>query len=546
MIDYTASEADIAFVLKHIGRPERLAEWSDETAEDVIPALAKFINAEIAPLDLIGDEVGAKLKNGRVRMPPEMVTAYKRYAEAGWPGLCAPEEFGGMDLPHVFGAVLADMLAGACISYEMVLSLAQGCIRTIKASGSADQKARLLPQLVSGEWMATMCLTEPDAGSDLGRIKTLAVPGATPDGDGYAISGAKIFISGGDHDYTDNVIHLVLARTPDAAPGVRGLSLFACPAVLPDGTRNTVQTVRIEEKMGMHGSPTCQMAFDGARGELLGEEGKGLAAMFTMMNAERLDVSLQAVGQMDVAFQRARAHAAGRRQGTTSEGTALITQHGDVQRMLLDIYAHAMGCRAMVYKTFVDMDLGADQGLLDILTPTCKAFATDAVNATSSLAVQIHGGYGFCKEYRVEQIMRDARIMAIYEGTNGVLATGVARRAIRAKDGAAAAAFADLVSTGETSMELADAIEDWRQATATMQTRGDIGPSVNDYMRLTGLVYFGRVWADMEAAADQAPEPALLRAAAAHVRSRLLPEAALLRRRILNPEPTHDAALFAA
>ncbi len=542
MINYTASEAEIAFVLKHIGRPERLPEWSDDLADDLIPALGKFINAEIAPLDLIGEEQGAVLKDRRVKMPPEMVTAYKRYCEAGWPGLCAPADFGGMDLPHVFGAVLADMLAGACISYEMVLSLAQGCIRTIKASGSDEQKARLLPQLVSGEWMASMCLTEPEAGSDLGRIKTMA----TPDGEGYAISGPKIFISGGDHDYTDNVLHLVLARTPDAAPGVRGLSLFACPAVLPDGTRNSVETVRLEEKMGMHGSPTCQMAFDGARGELLGEEGKGLAAMFTMMNAERLDVSLQAVGQMDVAFQRSRVHAAGRRQGTTAEGTALITEHGDVQRMLLDIYAHTMGCRAMVYKTFVDMDLGADQGLLDILTPTCKAFATDAVNATSSLAVQIHGGYGFCQEYRVEQIMRDSRIMAIYEGTNGVLATGVARRAIRANGGAAAEAFADLVSAGETSDALQEAIDHWREATTAMQTRADIGPSVNDYMRLTGLVYFGRAWAELEAAADHAPEPTLLRAAAAHVRNRLLPEAALLKRRILSPEPTHDAAIFAA
>lgn len=542
MIDYTASEAEIAFVLKHIGRPERLPDWSDDLAEAVIPALGRFINTEIAPLDMIGEEHGARLENGRVRMPPGMVAAYKRYADAGWPGLCAPEEFGGQELPHILGAVLADMLAGACISYEMVLSLAQGCIRTLNASGNDDQKARLLPPLVSGEWMASMCLTEPDAGSDLGRIKTTA----TPDGDDYVLSGTKIFISGGDHDYTDNVLHLVLARTPDAAPGVRGLSLFACPAVLPDGTRNRVQTVRIEEKMGMHASPTCQMAFDGAKAELLGHEGQGLAAMFTMMNAERLDVALQAVGQMDVAFQRSRLHAAGRRQGTTSEGTALITEHGDVQRMLLDIYAYTLGCRAMVYRTFVDMDLGADQGLLDILTPTCKAFATDAVNAASSQAVQIHGGYGFCKEYRVEQIMRDSRIMAIYEGTNGVLATGVARRAIRANGGAAAQAFADLASTGPSSVELADAIDAWKSATQVMQSYTDIGPSVSDYMRLTGLVYFGRAWADLEAAADNAPEPELLRATAAHVRARILPEAGLLRHRILNPEPTHSAAIFAA
>ncbi|MBO9446761.1 acyl-CoA dehydrogenase family protein [Ruegeria sp. R14_0] len=542
MIDYTASEAEIAFVLKHIGRPDRLPDWNDDLAEVVIPALARFINTEIAPLDMIGEDQGARLENGRVRMPPEMVAAYQRYSEAGWPGLCAPEPYGGQELPHILGAVLADMLAGACISYEMVLSLAQGCIRTISASGNDDQKARLLPPLVSGEWMATMCLTEPDAGSDLGRIKTTA----TPDDNGYALSGTKIFISGGDHDYTDNILHLVLARAPDAAPGMRGLSLFACPAVLPDGTRNTVQTVRIEEKMGMHASPTCQMAFDAARGELLGEEGKGLAAMFTMMNAERLDVALQAVGQMDVAFQRARTHATGRRQGTTAKGVSLITEHGDVQRMLLDIYAYAMGCRAMVYRTFVDMDLGADQALLDILTPTCKAFATDAVNAASSQAVQIHGGYGFCKEYRVEQIMRDSRIMAIYEGTNGVLATGIARRAIRANGGAAADAFADLVENGPSSMELADAIDAWKAATRVMQSTTDIGPSVADYMRLTGLVYFGRVWADMEAAADAAPEPELLRAAAAHVRSRILPEAGLLRQRILNPEPTHPAAIFAA
>ncbi len=241
MIDYTASEAEIAFVLKHIGRPDRLPDWSDDLADDLIPALGKFINAEISPLDLIGDEVGAKLENGRVKMPPEMVAAYDRYRQAGWTGLTAPEDFGGQELPHIFGAVLADMLAGACISYEMVLSLAQGCIRTVAACGSEDQKARYLPQLISGGWMASMCLTEPDAGSDLGLIKTAA----TLDENGYALSGTKIFISGGDHDYTDNVLHLVLARTPDAPAGVRGLSLFACPATLPDGTRNTVQTVGI-------------------------------------------------------------------------------------------------------------------------------------------------------------------------------------------------------------------------------------------------------------------------------------------------------------
>ncbi len=536
MIDYHAPVESLLFALRHGAEAARLPGWDDELAAHVLTEAGRFIEAEIAPLDPIGDLQHAKLVDGRVRLPEPFVAAYRKFCEAGWPGLSGDEDYGGQGLPHVLASSVSEMLSGACISYQMVLSLAQGAMRAIAAQGSQAQREYYLPKLVSGEWLATMCLTEAQAGSDLNPTRTVAVPAA----DGrYRISGAKIFISGGDQNYTDNIVHLVLARTPDAPPGVKGLSLFLCPAVLPDGRRNAVSCVRIEEKMGLHASPTSQMAFDGAEAELLGAEGSGLANMFVMMNAERLDVGLQGVGLSEVAGQRSRAYAAERRQGRGSDGgTMLINHHADVQRMLLTQIALTEGCRALCYRTDVELELGTNPALVDFLTPVCKAFSTDAALEAASHAIQIHGGYGYLTEYRVEQVLRDARITPIYEGTNGIQAITVADRVLRAKGGAAGTAFGSEIEAAmalaapATAVALRQAFGHWQQATAALLQKPASGFAATSYLRLCGLLAVGGMWARMEAAAEQSPQPLRTLSAAAFYRDWMLPECGFLAQQV--------------
>ncbi|HSF47772.1 MAG TPA: acyl-CoA dehydrogenase family protein, partial [Burkholderiales bacterium] len=393
MIDYRAPVDSIAFAMRHGAGADRLPNWDDDIAQQVLAEAGRFIDAEIAPVDPIADATHAKLVDGRVQLPEAFVTAYQRFTEAGWPGLAGAEEYGGQALPHVLASAVSEMLSGACVTFQMILSLGQGAMRAIAANGSEVQQERYLTKLVSGEWLATMCLTEPQAGSDLGLTRTLAEPA----GDGrYRLTGSKIFISGGDQNMTGNVVHLVLARTPNAPAGVKGLSLFLCPAVREDGQRNAVACVRLEEKMGMHSSPTCQMAFDGAEAEMLGIEGQGLTHMFVMMNAERIDVGIQGVGLAEVAGQRSRAYAAERRQGRAEDGSGpvAINRHADVRRMLLTQIALTEGCRALLYRTEVELELQRNAALVDFLTPVCKAFVTDSAVEAAQLAIQIHGGYG--------------------------------------------------------------------------------------------------------------------------------------------------------
>lgn len=534
MIDYRTPIPELLFALRHGAEAGRLPHWDEDIAQQVLSEAARFIEAEIAPLDPLGDHSPAELHEGRVRMPPAFLTAYRRYREAGWTGLAGDPAHGGQGLPHVLAGAVTEMLAGACVSFQMVLGLGQGAMRAIAAHASPEQQARYLPPLVAGEWLATMCLTESQAGSDLGLIRTLAEPA----GDGsYRLGGAKIFISGGDQDMTDNILHLVLARTPGAPAGVKGLSLFLCPAVLPDGSRNRVSCVRLEEKMGMHASPTCQLAFDGAHAELLGAEGQGLACMFVMMNAERLDTALQGVGLADVAGQRARAYAAQRVQGRGADGAPVtIDRHADVRRMLIAQTALTEGCRALVYRTLVELELGAEPALVDFLTPLAKAYATDSAIEVANLALQIHGGYGYLREYRVEQVLRDVRITAIYEGSNGIQANTLAERVLRRADGAPAAAFrADIEAaidgaTPESAAALADALGHWRSASDALLARESAGAAAGAYLRLSGVLAVGAAWARMEAAAACAPAPQRTCAAAAFHRAWLLPECAHLAR----------------
>lgn len=530
MIDYRTPLSDLMFALRHGAGAARLPHWDDETAETVLTHAAAMVDEIIAPLDPLGDIEGTRLVDGRVVMPQPFVDAYRQFSGDGWQGLAVPEEDGGQGLPHILASALSEMLSGACLTYQMVLSLAHGAMRTLAASGSPEQRATWIPRLAAGEYLATMCLTEPQAGSDLGLVRTMATP--QPDGS-WSISGGKIFISGGDQNLTDGrIMHLILARTPDAPPGVKGLSLFLASSLLPDGARNAISVVRLEEKMGMHASPTCQVAFDGARAEIIGAPGEGLARMFTMMNAERLDVAVQGVGLAEVALQRSLAYANERRQGRAGKesGPDIIAKHGDVRRMLLAQMALAMGCRAMVLRTLVDLELGDKPALMELMTPVCKAFATEAAMEAADHAIQVHGGYGFLREYRVEQILRDGRITRIYEGTNGIQAATVAGRVIRLDNGKALAEFKAEVETAmgtaspAFSAALGQALAAWDEAGAAMAARKDIGLTATSYLRLTGLVAFGAAWARLGAAAEHAANPARIRAVADFVRDWILPE----------------------
>lgn len=528
-MDYQAQASSILFSLRHGADVGRLPDWDDDIAQQVLTEAARFVAAEIAPLDLLTEQTPPALEDERVKLPQHIVTAYRRFCDGGWPTLAGEEEYGGQALPHVLASAVSEMLAGASLSFQMLIGLTAGAIRVITSSGTSEQRAAYLPRLVSGEWLSTMCLTEPQAGSDLGLTGTIAR--SREDG-AYLLTGAKIFISGGDQNLTDNVVHLVLARTPGAPKGVKGLSLFLAPAVLPDGRRNAISCLRLEEKMGLHGSPTCQMAFDAAYAEMLGREGEGLARMFEMMNAARIEVGAQGVGLAEVAAQRSRAYAAERRQGRGEDGTGPVPihRHADVRRMLLTQMALVEGCRALVYRLDVEQELGSNRPLVDFLTPVCKAFASDIAVEAAHLAIQIHGGYGYLKEYRVEQILRDARITQIYEGANGIHAITLADRLLRIDGGAPREAFqreianAAATATPAARETLEDAMGHWENATAVLLRQTAAGAVACSYLRLTGLVAVGAAWARLETAAAHSPHPGRTRAAAAFYREWLLPE----------------------
>ena len=534
-MNYIAPLPSILFALRHVAQVSRLPDWDDDLAAQILEQAARFIEAEVAPLDADIDAAGVTFEAGRVKLAPALKLTYQRYRDAGWPSLTGPERFGGQALPHVLGSAMSEMIAGAGMAFQMLVGLPPAAARVIELAGTDAQRARYLPALVSGRWLSSMCLTEPQAGSDLGRIACQA----RPDGEGYALHGGKIFISGGDHDATDNIVHLVLARTPGAPVGVKGLSLFIAPAVLADGARNAIACVGVEHKMGLRGSPTCQLAFDGARAELLGGEGGGLALMFGMMNAARIEVGLQGVGLAEVARQRAWAYASERLQGRGADGPGPVplTAHADVQRMLLTQAALAEGCRGLLYRVDVEHALEPHSPLVDFLTPVCKAFAADCGVEAAQLAIQVHGGYGFLREYRVEQVLRDARVTQIYEGANGIHAAALSERMLRIDGGAPAEAFdafvrqaVDLASPAMAAA-LGTALDAWRRATA-VQRQAPPGMQAYDYLRLTGLLAVGTAWARMEVAAGHAPHPERTRATAGFYRDWLLPECGSLAGRI--------------
>ncbi len=500
MIPFTAPIDDILFTLDKVAHADRIPGWDRETAEGIVGHFASFAEGVIAPLNTIGDTQGCRLENGRVRMPDGFTDAYAQLRDGGWQGLTAPEAHGGMALDPVLAAAVSEVFSGANHAFQMLCNLVPGAISTLLAHGSASQQARWIPELASGEALATMCLTEAGAGSDLSRIRTKARKA----GERWLIEGEKIFISGGDQDMSGNILHLVLCRTGAVEDGVKGLSLFMTDRA---GAGDRIRVTRIEEKIGLHASPTCQVAFSDAPAELLGTEGGGLSAMFTMMNHARLDVSLQGVAHAARAHAIARHYADERRQGRRPDGTdAVLSDHADVRRMLDQQQSLALGARAMALLTAVELELGARPELVDFLTPICKVFCSEAGIRAADIGIQILGGYGYVEEYMISQTWRDARICAIYEGANGIHALTTARRGLRAAGGAGAKAFADLVgelAPGDASVS--GLLTLWLRERDRVLAAADPAPLAHDFTQLTAELFFRATWVKLLSASTGTP-----------------------------------------
>ncbi|HLY46250.1 MAG TPA: acyl-CoA dehydrogenase [Stellaceae bacterium] len=456
---YAAPLDDMRFVIDTVAA---LDTGTAEVAEAVLAEAAKFAAAELDPLNRPADRIGSVLENGVVRTPPGFREAYRRYVEAGWMGLHCDPEHGGQGLPLSLATAVVEMWNSACMSWALCPLLNFGAIELLQAHGSPQQQGQYLDKLVSGEWTGTMNLTEPQAGSDLGALRTRAVPAKDARwGEHYRIAGQKIFITYGDHDLTDNIVHMVLARTPGAPPGSRGISLFLVPKFLPDadgrpGERNDLRALRVEEKLGIHASPTCVMSYgegEGAVGWRIGEENRGLECMFTMMNSERLLVGVQGVAIAERAYQQALDYARTRVQGqplgaARDQGALPIVNHPDVRRMLMSMRAATEAMRALTYLAAAAIDASRRepegeakfraQRRADLLIPVVKAWCTDMGVEIASLGVQVHGGMGYIEETGAAQYLRDARIAPIYEGTNGIQAGDLVGRKLGRDRGEAA------------------------------------------------------------------------------------------------------------
>jgi alkylation response protein AidB-like acyl-CoA dehydrogenase len=453
---YTPPTKDMMFVLEHVVGLDHLPEhevfgkFEPESVASILEPAAQLAEGVLAPLNKTGDRDGTKLKDGAVTTAAGFKEAYKEYCEGGWNSVVFDPAHGGQGLPWLIAFAVQEMWQGANMSFGLCPLLNQGAVEAIEAHASDELKNEYLEKMISGEWTGTMNLTEPQAGSDLAAVKTKAVPA----GDGtYKISGQKIFITYGEHDFTDNIIHLVLARLPDAPEGVKGISLFIVPKFLKDGTRNDVLCTGIEHKLGIHASPTCTMQYGdkgGATGYLVGTANEGLKYMFTMMNNARLSVGLQGVAIAEASYQHALAYAKDRMQGApiSKKGgaAATISEHADVKRMLLSMSSQIEAGRALTYEAALSLDRAragdaAAQAKVDLLTPLVKAWCTDMSVEVTSTGVQIHGGMGFIEETGAAQFYRDARILPIYEGTNGIQSADLVFRKILRDNGAALKVF---------------------------------------------------------------------------------------------------------
>ncbi len=556
MTAYQTRTDDMQFLLSRVlNAPTQLqalpafTEVDADLMQQVLDEAGKFVGEVIAPLNRDGDEIGAQWADGVVTMPPGFKDAYQAFWQAGWPALASSTEDGGQGLPTVLEAMLYEMLSAANMGWTMAPGLLHGAYECIKHHASDELKAQYLEKVATGEWLATMCLTEPHAGSDLGLARTKAVP--LPDGN-YAVSGTKIFISGGEHDLTDNIVHLVLARLPDAPPGPKGLSLFLVPKFYPDGSRSRVHCDRIEEKMGLHGSPTCVMRFDEAVSSIVGEPGKGLNAMFVMMNAARLHVALQGIGLLDAAWQKADAYSQERRQmrapgkGKSAAEADYIAEHPAMRRILDTQRAWVDAGRVLAYRTALELDLikhspnaetqTAAQRWCALVTPVMKSAFTHQAFHGGSDCLQVFGGHGYVREWGIEQIVRDARVTMIYEGTNEIQAIDLLVRKVLADGGSGMNALLDTLQTdlppgAKASTQAGARIQTLRAITTQIVKTAPQDPALayrvaDDYLRAVALVLMDWAWLRIEAGVDDSTPNADTRwkAPAQALRSWVLPE----------------------
>ncbi|TDL91067.1 acyl-CoA dehydrogenase C-terminal domain-containing protein [Meridianimarinicoccus aquatilis] len=538
---YTAPTHDLQFVLQDVLNISRsdtpgYDELDEDTTAAVLDEAGKLAVNVLAPLNGVGDEQGCTLENGVVRTPEGFKDAYDQMRAGGWMGLDADPEFGGQGMPYVMNCAVGEMFVSSNMAFNMYQGLTHGAYSAIHAHGSEAQKATYLPNMIDGIWSGTMNLTEPQCGTDLGLIRTKAEP---QDDGSYRVSGTKIWISAGEHDLSENIIHLVLARTPDAPAGVKGISLFIVPKFLVNedgslGARNALSCGGLEKKMGIHGNATCVMNYDGATGYLVGELNKGMRAMFTMMNEARIGVGLQGYSQGVVAYQNAAAFAKDRLQGRDITGAQNpdgpadpIIVHPDVRRNLMDQKSFVEGARALTMwgATLIDKaHLAGDaeaQSMISLLTPVIKGFLTDKGFETTVLAQQTLGGSGFTRDWGLEQFVRDARITMIYEGTNGVQSLDLVGRKLPAEGGKPVMAFFDLIKTfikeneGEDALKddflepLKAASKDLQAAAMYFMQNGMKNPAnalsgSYDFLHLFGHVSLGYMWARMaKVAAEQ-------------------------------------------
>jgi alkylation response protein AidB-like acyl-CoA dehydrogenase len=534
-MSYRAPVADIAFALKHgAGLAQALAksDLGEDGVDAVLAEAGRFATDILAPLNAVGDRHGTPFKDGHVTTPPGWKEAYRAWAAAGWNGLASPAQWGGQALPHALNAACIEMWNSASMAFGIGPALTMGAVEALAAFGADELKRTYLPKLISGEWMGTMQLTEPQAGSDVGALRCKAERA----GDGsYRLTGQKIFITYGEHDLTDNIIHFVLARLTDAPAGNKGLSLFLVPKFLVNadgslGARNDVRAHSLEHKLGIHASPTCTMVYGdrgGAIGFIVGEENRGLACMFTMMNLARLAVGLQGVGVAETATQAALNFARERRQGRaigSRDGSSPIIAHPDVKRMLLTMRALTRAARVICYATAGAIDAAEraedeaahkaahERALL--LTPVAKAFSTDIGIEVASLGIQVHGGMGYIEETGAAQHYRDARIAAIYEGTNGIQAHDLVTRKLPLSDGAAVGGYIDELrgkvkavqatndpAFGATGARLSETVDSLERATKWLRAQLDHRPETalagaTPYLRLFGHATGGAMLAE--------------------------------------------------
>ncbi|MCX4216604.1 acyl-CoA dehydrogenase C-terminal domain-containing protein [Pseudomonas sp. MCal1] len=534
---YQAPLREMRFVLHELFNvtehcQQMRTELDRDTIDGILEEAARFAGEVIAPLNRNSDEQGCQMHGREVSTPRGFRQAYRQYVANGWASMTGPLAFGGQGVPQMVAACFHEMLMSASLAFRIYSGLTESAVLAVHRHGSPALKQAYLAKMVSGEWTGTMCLTEPQAGTDLALLRTRA----QPEGDGsYRVTGTKIFISGGEQDLTDNIIHLVLARLPSAPPGVRGISLFLVPKILPDGQRNSLGCGALEHKMGIKGTSTCVMNFDGAQGWLVGEANQGLACMFTMMNDARFQVGLQGLGIAEAAFQGGLSYARERLQSRSLAGAVAPDQaadpiivHPDVRRMLLTQKALTEGCRMLAAYTARQLDQEGGMGeehnaakrRAALLIPIVKAFFTDVGQEVASLGVQLYGGHGYIREWGMEQLMRDSRITQLYEGTNGIQALDLIRRKLLADGGAELDALIDELATGldtaqshETLQEMARVVSlrltEWRALgtsviEACQRDPQEIGAVSVDFLAYSAYVLLAALWLQAAVRAQQA------------------------------------------